>query len=75
MLITDVIMPEMTGRELAKKILSLYPRAKCLFMSGYTADVINYQGKLEEGVLFLQKPFTTQDLLTLVRRGLEHQAG
>jgi PAS domain S-box-containing protein len=75
MIITDVIMPEMTGRELAKQILSLYPQAKCLFMSGYTADVIAHQGKLEEGMLFLQKPFTTQDLLTLVHQGLEHRAG
>jgi two-component system, cell cycle sensor histidine kinase and response regulator CckA len=70
MLITDVIMPEMTGRDLAKQVLSLYPQARCLFMSGYTADVIAYQGKLDEGVLFLQKPFTTQDLLNLVRKGL-----
>jgi two-component system cell cycle sensor histidine kinase/response regulator CckA len=73
LLITDVIMPEMTGRELAKQILSLYPHVRCLFMSGYTAEVIAYQGKLEEGVLFLQKPFTGQELLTLVRQGLDRR--
>jgi two-component system, cell cycle sensor histidine kinase and response regulator CckA len=75
MLITDVIMPEMTGRDLAKQVLSLCPQARCLFMSGYTADVITYQGKLDEGVLFLQKPFTTQDLLSLVRKGLDSRGG
>jgi two-component system, cell cycle sensor histidine kinase and response regulator CckA len=74
MLLTDVIMPEMTGRELARQILSLYPQAKCVFMSGYTADIIAHQGKLEEGVLFLQKPFTAPELLNLVRQGLERRS-
>jgi two-component system cell cycle sensor histidine kinase/response regulator CckA len=70
LLVTDVIMPEMSGRDLAKNILSIYPQARCLFMSGYTSDVIAHQGKLEEGVLFLQKPFTAKDLLAMVSRGL-----
>jgi CheY-like chemotaxis protein len=70
LLITDVIMPEMTGRDLARQILSLYPQARCVFMSGYTADIIAHQGKLEEGVLFLQKPFTAQSLLAVVRQGI-----
>ncbi len=71
LLITDVVMPEMNGRDLAKSFLSLYPRAKRLFMSGYTADVIAHQGVLEEGVFFIQKPFSAQDLAAMVRRVLE----
>jgi two-component system cell cycle sensor histidine kinase/response regulator CckA len=74
LLVTDVIMPEMTGRDLARQFLALYPEAKCVFMSGYTADIIAHQGKLEEGVLFLQKPFTTQELLAVVRRGVGRRA-
>ena len=62
LLITDVIMPEMNGRDLARNLLSLYPGLKCLFMSGYTADVIADHGVLEHGVLFIQKPFERQDL-------------
>jgi signal transduction histidine kinase/CheY-like chemotaxis protein len=67
LLITDVVMPEMNGRDLAKNFLSLYPLAKRLFMSGYTADVIAHQGVLEEGVSFIQKPFPARDLAAMVR--------
>jgi PAS domain S-box-containing protein len=70
LLMTDVIMPEMNGRELARRLLSLYPDLKCLFMSGYTANVIAHHGVLDEGVLFLQKPFTLKDLSTKVRAAL-----
>lgn len=62
LLMTDVIMPEMNGRDLAKNLLSLYPDLKRLFMSGYTADVIAHHGVLDEEVQFIQKPFTKQDL-------------
>jgi two-component system cell cycle sensor histidine kinase/response regulator CckA len=75
LLVTDVIMPEMSGRDLARNILSLYPQARCLFMSGYTSDVIAHQGKLEDGVLFLQKPFTAKDLLAMVSKGLATSRG
>jgi two-component system, cell cycle sensor histidine kinase and response regulator CckA len=71
LLITDVVMPEMNGRDLAKNFLSLYPQAKRLFMSGYTADVIAHQGVLDEGVCFIQKPFSAEDLAATVRRVLE----
>jgi YesN/AraC family two-component response regulator len=71
LLITDVVMPEMNGRDLAKNFLSLYPEAKRLFMSGYTADVIAHQGVLEPGVFFIQKPFSAQELATIVRKVLE----
>jgi len=71
LLITDVVMPEMNGRQLARSVLSLHPGARCLFMSGYTADVVAHQGVLEEGVAFLQKPFSSHALLDKVRQTLE----
>ena len=71
LLLTDVIMPEMNGRELAKKILSLYPDMKRLFMSGYTADVIAHHGVLDEGVHFISKPFSVKDLTAKVREALD----
>ncbi len=70
LLITDVIMPEMNGRELASAVLSLYPRLKCLFMSGYTADVIAHQGLMDRYINFIQKPFSTQSMLAKVREVL-----
>ncbi len=70
---TDVIMPEMNGRELAKQVLSLYPDLKRLFMSGYTANVIAHRGVLEEGVHFLQKPFSMNDLAVRVRAALDDE--
>jgi DNA-binding response OmpR family regulator len=72
LLITDVVLPEMNGRDLAKNILSLHPRLKCLFISGYTADVIAHRGVLEEGVHFLQKPFSMKDLAEKVRNVLDN---
>jgi len=71
LLMTDVVMPEMNGRGLAKNILSLYPHLKCLFMSGYTANVIAHHGVLDEGVNFIQKPFAKQDLAIKVREVLD----
>jgi CheY-like chemotaxis protein len=67
LLLTDVIMPEMNGRDLANQILASHPGLDCLFMSGYTADVIADHGVLDEGVHFIQKPFTMQDLAVKVR--------
>ena len=70
LLMTDVVMPEMNGRDLAEKISSLHPNTRCLFMSGYTADVIAYHGVLDEGVQFLQKPFSTAELADKLREAL-----
>jgi PAS domain S-box-containing protein len=75
LLLTDVIMPEMNGRDLAEKMLLLHPRLKCLFMSGYTSDVISRHGTLDEGVHFIQKPFTKKDLAIKVRTALEKNLG
>ncbi len=68
--ITDVIMPEMNGRELANILSGICPSIKQLFMSGYTANVIAHQGVLEKGVNFLHKPFTLKELATKIREVL-----
>jgi CheY-like chemotaxis protein len=73
LLMTDVIMPEMNGRSLAQRLLVLHPHLKSLFMSGYTADVIAHHGVLDEGVHFIQKPFSKRDLATKVRDVLDAQ--
>ena len=62
LIITDVIMPEMNGRDLANVLLTIQPNLKCLFMSGYTSTVIASQGVLAEGIQFIQKPFSANDL-------------
>ena len=72
LLLTDVVMPEMNGRELMDKIHGHYPKIKTLFMSGYTANVIVHRGVLEEEVFFIQKPFTSVDLAKKVSEALEN---
>jgi len=71
LLMTDVVMPEMNGRDLAKNLMSLYPGIRRLFMSGYTANVIAHHNVLDEGVNFLQKPFSMNDLGAKVREVLD----
>jgi signal transduction histidine kinase len=71
LLITDVIMPGMNGRDLAELLGALYPHIKPIFMSGYTADVIARHGMLNEGVNYLQKPFSKTDLAKMVRDVLD----
>jgi two-component system, cell cycle sensor histidine kinase and response regulator CckA len=73
LLITDVVMPEMNGRDLANRILSLYPNMKRLFMSGYTADIIAHQGILDKEMFFIQKPFSRNDLLVKAREALDQK--
>jgi YesN/AraC family two-component response regulator len=70
LLITDVIMPEMNGRDFTTQVNSLYPDIKTLFMSGYTSDVIVRHGILEKGVHYIQKPFSITDLGIKVRKAL-----
>ena len=62
-LLTDVVLPEMNGCDLSKKLLSRYPDLKTLFMSGYTTDIITGHGLLDPGVNFIQKPFSINTLL------------
>jgi two-component system cell cycle sensor histidine kinase/response regulator CckA len=71
LLLTDVVMPDMNGRDLAQNLLPVYPYLKCLFMSGYTSDIIAQQGVLDEGVEFIQKPFSMNDLAAKVREVLD----
>lgn len=71
LLITDVVMPEMNGRELKASVEALKPGVKVLYMSGYTADVIAQKGIVEKGSEFLQKPFTVKGLASKVRRVLD----
>lgn len=71
LLITDVIMPEMNGRELAIQLKLTRPKLRILFMSGYTTNVIAHMGILEPGVHFIQKPFSMQQLSKKVNDVLE----
>jgi two-component system sensor histidine kinase EvgS len=67
LLITDVILPELNGRQLSEKIRTTNPKVKTLFMSGYTANVIAHRGILDEDVDFIQKPFSVKEFAAKVR--------
>ncbi len=69
--LTDVVMPEMNGRDLADQLKNLHPNLESLFMSGYTSDVIAHQGVLDKGVQFVQKPFSIMELAVKVREALD----
>lgn len=70
LLLTDVIMPKMNGGELAKKLRAIHPNLNCLFMSGYTADIIGKHGELEKGIHFIEKPFIARDLAVKIRKAM-----
>lgn len=70
LLITDVIMPQMSGRELAQRLHERWPRLKTIYISGYTGDEISLLGTLESGVTLLQKPFEIEELLKLVHASI-----
>ena len=73
LLLTDVIMPEMNGRELARQLEGKWPKLKVLYLSGYTDEAIVRHGVLEPGVSFLQKPFTPEALVHKVRQVLDRR--
>ncbi|MDD3440280.1 MAG: response regulator [Kiritimatiellae bacterium] len=71
LLMTDVVMPGMNGHDLAARLLDPHPHIKRLYMSGYTADVIAHHGILDDGIHFIQKPFTLAELEAKVRETLD----
>ena len=74
LVLTDVIMPNMSGRQMADALRLERPRIRVLFMSGYTDDAISHHGILEPGTHFLEKPFTADGLLRKIREVLEAEA-
>jgi CheY-like chemotaxis protein len=74
LLITDVVMPETNGRDLAESLKAQYPMLKVLFMSGYTASAIAHRGVLNSGVNFIQKPFSIRALAVKVREVLDQDS-
>jgi len=75
LLLTDVVLPGMSGKELYEKMRETRPNLKVLFMSGYTEDTISHHGVLQEGLNFLQKPFRTSELRKKVRKVLDETSG
>ncbi len=71
LLVVDVIMPEMNGRDLANQVEAICPEAACLFMSGHSGNVIARHGMLDEKIHFIQKPFSIRDLAAKVRQVLK----
>jgi two-component system, cell cycle sensor histidine kinase and response regulator CckA len=73
LLLTDIVMPRLDGRELANQLVALRPNLKVLYMSGYTDDVIDHRGLLKQTTVLVQKPFTKAKLLRKVRETLDSQ--
>jgi DNA-binding NtrC family response regulator len=74
LLITDVVMPEMGGKELAQKLTHWHPEMRVLYISGYTDDALAQHGVRDPGLAFLEKPFTPLELVCKVRQVLDAPA-
>ena len=70
LLLTDVVLPDQNGRDLAKALRTIGPGLKTLFMSGYPENAVTRQGQLEEGMFYLSKPFSAQSLMRKVKQVL-----
>lgn len=66
-MITDIVMPEMSGRELSERLSKICPNMKVIYMSGYTENAIVHHGILDQGINFISKPFSIPDLTAKVR--------
>ena len=73
LLVTDVVMPRMSGKELARRLQEIFPKVRVLYISGYTEKVVSDHGILEAGLDFLQKPFSSNELLIKVREILDRK--
>ena len=71
LMMTDLVLPQMSGRELAERVQATAPEMRVLFMSGYTDDAVIRRGLLEPGMAFLGKPFTVEEMARTVRRALD----
>jgi CheY-like chemotaxis protein len=75
LLLSDVVMPGMLGKDLAERLVAVRPETPVLYMSGYAQPVLASQGTLDPGVVLLEKPFTAGDLLRAVRNRLDARVG
>jgi len=71
LMLSDVIMPRLGGRELARRLATSHPETKVIFMSGYASDAVVRHGQLEEGMVYIEKPFAVDSLMQKVRGVLD----
>jgi two-component system cell cycle sensor histidine kinase/response regulator CckA len=71
LLLTDVIMPGMNGREMAERLRQIYPQIKVIFMSGHSGRILTETDKLDPSIVYLQKPFTLAQLAAVLQRANE----